>query len=157
MDDSEIAPLLEKVLNVLGKIILTCMYDIGNKHSTASKSLVLLTQSHSSTIAHEIIDLLRSLHGLPGKWILCRDFFVNKLLFKGWNQVLNAILIQKLNLAAYYLSDACLALMNEGPTCDQQHYIVVACLNVIGAWDSRSVFKYCNALQFLSVVGLSNN
>ncbi|KAJ8985747.1 hypothetical protein NQ317_014400 [Molorchus minor] len=121
MDNPEISPLLEKLLNILGKVVLTCSYDTGNKPLSSSKSLVLLTQSHSSTLAQEIINLLRSLHGLLG-----------------WNQILNAILIQKLNLAAYFLSDVCLTtMMNDGPTSDQQHYMVVACLNVIGAWDVR--------------------
>ncbi|XP_044262446.1 E3 ubiquitin-protein ligase HERC2 isoform X2 [Tribolium madens] len=121
MDNSEIPTLLEKLLNILGKIILTCSYDTGNKPQTTTKSLVLLTQSHSSTLAQEIIHLLRSLHGLVG-----------------WNQVLNAILAQKLNLAAYFLSDTCLmSMINDGNTSDQQHYMVIACLNVIGAWDVR--------------------
>lgn len=121
MDNPEIPTLLEKLLNILGKIILTCSYDTGNKPQTTTKSLVLLTQSHSSTLAQEIIYLLRSLHGLVG-----------------WNQVLNAILVQKLNLAAYFLSDTCLmSMINDGNTSDQQHYMVIACLNVIGAWDIR--------------------
>jgi E3 ubiquitin-protein ligase HERC2 len=121
MDNSEIPTLLEKLLNILGKIILTCSYDTGNKPQSATKSLVLLTQSHSSTLAQEIIYLLRSLHGLVG-----------------WNQVLNAILAQKLNLAAYFLSDTCLmSMINDGNTSDQQHYMVIACLTVIGAWDVR--------------------
>ncbi|KAJ8962033.1 hypothetical protein NQ314_005815 [Rhamnusium bicolor] len=121
MDNPEISPLLEKLLNILGKIVLTCSYDTGNKPLSTTKSLVLLTQSHSSTLAQEIINLLRILHGLLG-----------------WNQILNAMLVQKLNLAAYFLSDACLTTMlNDGPTSDQQHYMVVACLNVIGAWDVR--------------------
>ncbi|CAG9815802.1 unnamed protein product [Phaedon cochleariae] len=121
MDNPEISPLLEKILNILGRIVLTCSYDTGNKPLFSSKSLVLLTQSHSSTVAQEIVNLLRTLHGLLG-----------------WNQILNAILIQKLNLAAYFLSEACLTtMMNDQPTSDQQCYMVVACLNVIGAWDVR--------------------
>ncbi|XP_074029211.1 E3 ubiquitin-protein ligase HERC2 [Leptinotarsa decemlineata] len=121
MDNPEIPQLLENLLNILGKIVLTCSYDTGNKPLPTSKSLVLLTQSHSSTVAQEIINLLRTLHGLLG-----------------WNQILNAILIQKFNLAAYFLSDTCLTtMMNDGPISDQQHYMVVACLNVIGAWDIR--------------------
>ncbi|XP_017782464.1 PREDICTED: E3 ubiquitin-protein ligase HERC2 isoform X2 [Nicrophorus vespilloides] len=120
MDNSEILPLLEKVLNILGKIILTCSYDTGNKPLCESKSLVLLTQSHSSTLAQEIINLLRTLHGLVG-----------------WNQVLNAILVNKLNTAAYFLSEPnVLSVFNE-PTNEPQHYMVTASLNVIGAWDVR--------------------
>ncbi|KAK9747381.1 Regulator of chromosome condensation (RCC1) repeat [Popillia japonica] len=121
MDDQEISALLETLLNILGKIILTCSYDTGNKPLCETKSLVLLTQSHSSSLAQEIINLLRSLHGLLG-----------------WNQVLNAILINKLNLAAYLLSEDCLmTAVNDGRTTDQQQSIVTACLNVIGAWDVR--------------------
>lgn len=100
---------------------MTCSYDTGNKPFSESKSLVLLTQSHSSTLAQEIINLLRSLHGIVG-----------------WNQVLNTILMQKLNLAAYFSSDHCLmSMVNEGSSPDEQHYMVIACLNVMGAWDVR--------------------
>uniref|UniRef100_A0A6P7FTJ3 HECT-type E3 ubiquitin transferase n=1 Tax=Diabrotica virgifera virgifera TaxID=50390 RepID=A0A6P7FTJ3_DIAVI len=121
MDNPEIPPLLEKLLNILGKIILTCSYDSCNKPVSITKSSVLLTQSHSGTIGQEIINLLRMLHGVLG-----------------WNQILNAMLVQKLNLAAYFLSDACLtSMLSEVPSNDQQHYMVVACLNVIGAWDIR--------------------
>ncbi|KAF7266968.1 hypothetical protein GWI33_019752 [Rhynchophorus ferrugineus] len=118
MDNSDIPLVLEKLLNILGNIIITCSYDTGNKPLSSNKSLVLLTQSHSSTLAQEIINLLRSLHGVLG-----------------WNQVLNAILIQKLNLAGYFLSD--LSTLNDAVNSDQQHFMVVACLNVIGAWDVR--------------------
>ncbi|XP_056632300.1 E3 ubiquitin-protein ligase HERC2 isoform X1 [Diorhabda sublineata] len=122
MDNPEIPVLLEKLLNILGRIILTCSYDTCNKPLTITKSSVLLTQSHSGTLAQEIINLLRMLHGILG-----------------WNQILNVILIQKLNLAAYFLSDSCLStsMLSETPASDQQHYMVVACLNVIGAWDIR--------------------
>ncbi|XP_030756884.1 E3 ubiquitin-protein ligase HERC2 [Sitophilus oryzae] len=118
MDNPEISQVLEKLLNILGNIIITCSYDTGNKPLSSNKSLVLLTQSHSSTLAQEIINLLRSLHGVLG-----------------WNQVLNAILSQKLNLAGYFLSD--LSTQNDAMNSDQQHFMVVACLNVIGAWDVR--------------------
>lgn len=121
MDNSEISPILDKLISILGRIVVTCPYDIKEKSIHAAKSLVLLTQSHSSTVAQEIMNLLRTLHGLLG-----------------WNQVLNAILMQKLNLAAYFLSDACLnSSMHDGHASDQQHYMVVASLNVIGAWDVR--------------------
>lgn len=116
MDNPEIPTIVEKLLGILGKIILTCSYDTGNKPLSSSKSLVLLTQSHSSTLAQEIIALLRNLHGLVG-----------------WNQVLNAILVQKLNIGAYFLSDACqMNIINDGIVPDQQHFMITACLNVIG-------------------------
>ncbi|XP_066141939.1 E3 ubiquitin-protein ligase HERC2 isoform X1 [Euwallacea fornicatus] len=118
MDHPDILPVLEKLLIILGNIIITCSYDTCNKPPSSKKSLVLLTQSHSSTLAQEIINLLRSLHNLVG-----------------WNQVLNVILNQKLNLAGYFLSD--LSTQHEAVNSDQQHYMVVACLNVIGSWDVR--------------------
>lgn len=121
MDNSEIPSVVEKLISILGRIVLTCPYDIKDRSSIMVKSLVLLTQSHSSTVAQEIINLLRTLHGILG-----------------WNQVINVMLMQKLNLAAYFLSEACLnSSMHEGQTSDQQHFMVVACLNVIGAWDVR--------------------
>lgn len=120
MDNPEIQPLLEKLLYILGKITLTCCYDVGNKPLPDSKTLVLLTQSHSNTLAQEIINLLRTLHGLVG-----------------WNQVLNAILLQKLNLAAYFLSDTYLMSNSADGSLSEQQYLVMACLNLVGAYDSR--------------------
>lgn len=120
MDNPEIPRVLESLLSTLGKITLTCTYDTGNK-PIDSKSLVLLTQSHSSTLAQEIVSLLRHLHGILG-----------------WNQALNSILVQKLNFAAYYLLDSGILALNEGTSSlDAQHYLVVAAMNVIGAWDVR--------------------
>lgn len=103
MDNPDIPSVLEKLLNILGNyirglnpppvltssyaagnIIITCSYDTGNKPLASNKSLVLLTQSHSSTLAQELINLLRGLHGVLG-----------------WNQILNVILNQKLNLAGF--------------------------------------------------------
>lgn len=121
MDNPEIPPVIEKLISILGRIVLTCPYDVKDKSIYTAKSLVLLTQSHSSTVAYELMNLLRTLHNLLG-----------------WNQILNAMLMQKLNLAAYFLSEVCLNnSIHEGQTSDQQHYMVVACLNVIGAWDIR--------------------
>ncbi|KAK5650580.1 hypothetical protein RI129_001609 [Pyrocoelia pectoralis] len=117
MDNPDIQPLLERLLYTLGKISLTCCYDVGNKPPPESKSLVLLTQSHSNILSQEIINLLRTLHGIVG-----------------WNQVLNSILIQKLNMAAYFLSDM-YSLADS--TVSDQHYLVTASLIVFGACDIR--------------------
>lgn len=104
----------------MGKTCLTCLYDTGNKPLCDTKSLVLLTQSHSSTLAQEIVNLLRTLHGLVG-----------------WNQVLNSVVIHKLNMAAYLLSEQCLIpSLNETATGDY-HFMIAASLYVIGSWDSR--------------------
>lgn len=120
MDNSDIQPLLEKLLVILGTITLTCCYDVSNKPLPESKTLVLLTQSHSHTLAQEIINLLRNLYGLVG-----------------WNQILNSILFQKLNVAAYLLSDTCIMSNTTDNAISEQQYLVTACLNVIGAYDSR--------------------
>lgn len=120
LDHPDIPMVLDRLLNVLGKISLTCLYDTGNKPLCDTKSLVLLTQSHSSTLAQEIVNLLRTLHGILG-----------------WNQVLNSIIIHKLNAAAYLLSEQCLIpSISETSTIDY-YFTIAACLYVIGAWDTR--------------------
>lgn len=120
LDNPDIGTVVERLLNVLGKIVLTCLYDIGNKPLCEAKSLVLLTQSHSSTLAQEIVNLLRTLHGLVG-----------------WNQMLNSIIINKLNAAAYLLSEQCLIPSLVDSITTEYHFMVAACLYMIGAWDSR--------------------
>lgn len=108
MDNSDIPLLLERLLNILGNIALTCRYDTCNKPLCESKSQVLLTQSHSSTLAQEIVGLLRKLHSLVG-----------------WNQVLNAIVMQKLNLAVCLLTEnSLISIVNEGTAIDQQNFMV---------------------------------
>lgn len=120
LDNPDIPTVVERLLNVLGKIALTCLYDIGNKPLCETKSLVLLTQSHSSTLAQEIVNLLRTLHGLVG-----------------WNQMLNSIIINKVNAAAYLLSEQCLIPSLTDSITTEYHFMVAACLYMIGAWDSR--------------------
>ncbi|XP_060526978.1 E3 ubiquitin-protein ligase HERC2 [Cylas formicarius] len=113
MDSPDIPVVSDKLLHILGNVIVTCSYDVGNKPAVGDKSLVLLTQSHSSTLAQEIVVLLRGLHTSLG-----------------WNQVLNAVIAQKLALAAYFLGA-------EGVASDLQHFAVIACMNVVGGWDTR--------------------
>lgn len=121
LDHPDILQILEKLLHILGHITLTCSYDTENKSTAESKSVVLLTQSHSSTLSQEIINLLRTLHRIVG-----------------WNQVLNSILVQKLNLAAYFADGNTLtSVTGESSTTDSQHYMVIACLSMIGSWDVR--------------------
>lgn len=120
LDNSNIPPVLEKLLNILGMIVLTCVYD-NSQSGGDSKAFVFLTQSYSSTLAQEIITLLRKLHGIVG-----------------WNQVLNAILLQQLNFAAEYISSGSLSTMfNEINTSDQHYYMMIAALCVIGGVDTR--------------------
>lgn len=119
LDNPDILPLLEKLIYILGHITLTCTYDVENKPTSELKSAVLLTQSHSSTLAQEIINLLRTLHGIVG-----------------WNQVLNSILVQNLNLAVYFSNETSLT-SNDDSNSDDEHCKVIAALNVIGSWDVR--------------------
>lgn len=114
LDNPDILPVLEKLIYILGHIVLNCTYDLDNKPTDEPKSSVLLTQSHSSTLAQEIINLLRNLHGLVG-----------------WNQVLNSILVEKLNIAAYFSHET------DDLKSNDQHCMVIAALNVIGSWDVR--------------------
>lgn len=121
MDNPDIQPVLEKLIYILGHITLNYTYDVENKPTDEPKSSVLLTQSHSSTLAQEIINLLRNLHGIVG-----------------WNQVLNSILVQKLNIAAYFSNENALTTTNSDETkSDDQYCMVIAALNVIGSWDVR--------------------
>lgn len=121
LDCPEILPVLERLIYILGHITLTCSYDTENKPTVELKSAVLLTQSHSSTLTQEIINLLRTLHGIVG-----------------WNQVLNSILTQNLNFAVYFSSEESLASIPEDDIkSDDQHCKVIASLNVIGSWDVR--------------------
>lgn len=118
MDNSDIPATLERILSILGHISMTCCYDTSNKPLCETKSQVLLTQSHSSTLAQEIITLLRTLHGLLG-----------------WNQVLNAMLMQKLTIAANLLNDP--NLLNDLSNLENEHYVVSACLSIMESWDVR--------------------
>lgn len=120
LDNPEILPLLEKLIYILGHITLSCTYDGENKPTEEPKSSVLLTQSYNSTLAQEIINLLRILHGIVG-----------------WNQALNSILVHKLNTAAYYSSENALTMNNDGSRSYDVHCTIIAALNVIGSWDVR--------------------
>lgn len=51
--------------------------------------------------------------------------------------MLNAILINKLNMAQHYLKDAFVLSSPAENAPSEQQFLVTACLNVIGAYDSR--------------------
>lgn len=125
MDNPDIQYVLEKLLQMLGTTLLTCVYDTPSPKTAESvdlKSLVPLTQTYSSTLAQEMINLLRILHGIVG-----------------WNQVLNAIIVQKLNLAAEYLTSGALtSALAESSNFDQSYCMMLAVMNIIGGSDTRS-------------------
>lgn len=83
--------------------------------------MVLLTQSHISTIGQEVFTFLKILYGILG-----------------WNHTLNDIFIQNLTLAMNLLNKGSfISTNNEGQISDHQQLIVIACLNVVGGWDSN--------------------
>lgn len=122
-DTPDMTPFLEKAFQLLGQIALMCDGG-GNSELHANKCRVSLTASHSSTIAEELVSLIRSLHSLPG-----------------WNSALNSFLTAKLSLASDLLSDGPLfhIQMNEN---GGEHSLliqqtVMAALIVVGGLDDR--------------------
>ena len=112
---------LEKAFRLLGRIGLMC--EASNElHS--NKCRVSLTASYSSTLAEELISLVRNLHSLPG-----------------WNSAINAFLASKLSLASDLLSDGPLfhIQMNEngGENSLVIQQTVLATLSVVGGLDNR--------------------
>ncbi|KAJ8681467.1 hypothetical protein QAD02_017254 [Eretmocerus hayati] len=121
MNLSDMSAFFEKAFRLLGRIALMC--DASNElHS--NKCRVSLTASRSSTLAEEMISLIRSLHALPG-----------------WNIALNTFLSEKLALASDLLSDGPLfhIQMNEngGENSMIIQQIVMAAVSVIGGLDKR--------------------
>ncbi|XP_034934449.1 E3 ubiquitin-protein ligase HERC2 [Chelonus insularis] len=119
----EMTPFLEKVFKLLGQIALSCEAGVtGELHS--NKCRVSMTASHSSTLAEELIALIRHLHSLPG-----------------WSDALNSYLMEKMSLAADLLTDGPLfhIQMNEngGENSTLIQQTVMATLIVIGGLDSR--------------------
>jgi len=65
-DSSRCMELIKQFFVILGKICMYCFIDYSLIPNPADiKSRVLLTASHSSTVAEEIITLIRRLHTLP--------------------------------------------------------------------------------------------
>ena len=123
VENSEMTPFLEKTFKLLGQMALMCEAEV-NSELHANKCRVSLTASRSSTLAEELISLIRSLHSLPG-----------------WNAVLNTFLAAKLSLASDLLSDGPLfhIQMNEngGENSLSIQQTVMAALIVVGGLDSR--------------------
>ncbi|CAB0032033.1 unnamed protein product [Trichogramma brassicae] len=118
---NESQALLDKVFCLLGRIAYLC--ESGNElHS--NKCRVSLTASHGSTLAEELIALLRNLHALPN-----------------WNCVINRYLLPKLRMAADLLKDP--ANFNTQLNENSKENIAsvqqstMAALIVVGGLDSR--------------------
>lgn len=122
--------LVQKLFECLGRTSLCCPNDLSLLQSSVDvKARVLITASHSGTIAEELISLLRKLHTLPL-----------------WNNSINSYLAQKLCIAAEMFGER----TNEenrptkaGATTDDVSYddvnqsYVLAALTTIGGFDPR--------------------
>nr|XP_012152188.1 PREDICTED: E3 ubiquitin-protein ligase HERC2 [Megachile rotundata] len=122
-DNPNMTPLLEKIFRILGHIALAC--DLGTSSELYSnKCRVSLTASHCSTVAEELVSLIRRLHSLSK-----------------WNPTLNAFLASKLSLASDLLSDGPLfhIQVNENGGENSVHIqdTVMAALIVVGGLDDR--------------------
>lgn len=108
--------LIEKLFTCLGKICLHCPNDLSLVQNPSDlKARVLLGASNSSTIAEEIIALLRRLHTLPL-----------------WNGPINSFLSNKLCISTEFVDEQDSDSVNE-----QEKALIVAALNLIGGCDSR--------------------
>ncbi|XP_019845780.2 probable E3 ubiquitin-protein ligase HERC2 [Bactrocera dorsalis] len=109
--------LVRQLFSTLGKITLYCPQDISlSQNGGDCKTRVLLTASHSGTIAEEIITLLRRLHTLPY-----------------WNAAINSFLAQKLCVAAELFGEDGLDLQHL----ENEYIYVMGVLCTIGGCDIR--------------------
>ncbi|XP_011141461.1 E3 ubiquitin-protein ligase HERC2 [Harpegnathos saltator] len=122
-DLNDMRQLLERTFEILGQVALACDIAPGAElHS--NKCRMSLTASYSSTVAEELIWLIRLLHSLPG-----------------WNAIINRFLASKLSLTAELLSDGPLIHIqmneNDGENSLNIQRTVMATLVVIGGLDNR--------------------
>lgn len=107
--------LVEKLFACLGKIILYCPNDLSLAQNPSDlKARVLLGASNSSTVAEELLSLLRRLHTLPL-----------------WNGPINSYLANKLCISTEFLDE------QDDCSNEQEKGLIVAVLSLIGGVDSR--------------------
>ncbi|KAH8340486.1 hypothetical protein KR067_012484, partial [Drosophila pandora] len=87
-EEPRMPTLVRQLFATLGRIALHCPGDISLQPTGEGKTRVLLTASHSGSVAEELVALLRRLHTLPS-----------------WNPVINSFLAQKLCVAAELLAE----------------------------------------------------
>uniref|UniRef100_A0A0A9VNP3 HECT-type E3 ubiquitin transferase n=2 Tax=Lygus hesperus TaxID=30085 RepID=A0A0A9VNP3_LYGHE len=120
-DMEERYTVLERLLNLLGEVAITCHADIHVYNNIDVKIPVLVTPSHTSTLVEECIYLVRTLHVLPE-----------------WNSVCNQLLTSKLTTAGDLLSHPLLNLQNEiDPETVTMQCSAMASLLVLGGIDCR--------------------
>ncbi|XP_077868707.1 E3 ubiquitin-protein ligase HERC2-like [Saccoglossus kowalevskii] len=123
--------LVEEVFSLLGSVLLACAHDSsllisgeGIKKKKHPKAQVSLTASFSSTVAEEIVSLLRKLHSL-----------------ESWNPLINQFISNGLRLISDMVSDRPVVLSAETPDDDssvlKNQGEVMAILAVIGGIDAR--------------------
>ncbi|XP_072748341.1 E3 ubiquitin-protein ligase HERC2 [Anoplolepis gracilipes] len=120
---NDMTQFLQKSFEILGQVALTCDITSGSElHS--NKCRMSLTASYSSTVAEELIWLIRFLHSLPG-----------------WNEAINKFLSAKLALTVDLWNDSPLfhIQMNEngGENGLSIQRTIMATLIVIGGLDNR--------------------
>uniref|UniRef100_A0A1B0AIV8 HECT-type E3 ubiquitin transferase n=1 Tax=Glossina pallidipes TaxID=7398 RepID=A0A1B0AIV8_GLOPL len=109
--------LVRQIFSTLGKLTLYCPNDSSLLQTTnENKPRVLLTASHSGTVAEEIVALLRRLHTLPV-----------------WNTAINSFLSQKLCVAAELFGEDGLDLQHL----ENEYIFVMGVLSTIGGCDTR--------------------
>lgn len=117
---------IEQLFECLGRIVLFCPNDLSILHASVDvKSRVLLSASNSSTIAEEMVSLLRKLHTLPI-----------------WNNAISSYLSQKLCIAAEFFTESTDQAQGRQSivrhsTADSEKAYVLAALVTIGGCDPR--------------------
>lgn len=108
--------IVQQLFQVFGRIVLLCPADLSLLQNPAdTKARVLLSCSHSGTIAEELIALLRKLHTMSA-----------------WNSAINAFVSQKLYMATEMLGEASFKNID-----DADKAAVLAALTLIGGCDPR--------------------
>lgn len=136
-DSDRCESLIKLLFSTLGKITLYCPNDLSLNpqpklttstppHECSKANFinhrVLLTASHSGTVAEEVITLLRKLHTIPL-----------------WNDVINSFLSQKFCVVADYFSEKDLmeSTLISSTNFDNEKIFLMGSLNLIGGYDRR--------------------
>ncbi|XP_033150467.1 LOW QUALITY PROTEIN: probable E3 ubiquitin-protein ligase HERC2 [Drosophila busckii] len=115
-EEPRMAQLIRQLFACLGRLALHCPGDVSLQSTDNGKSRLLLTASHSGSVAEELVALLRRLHTLPH-----------------WNAVINSFMAQKLCVVAELLQE-------EAPVPAQveaEHSFVLGVLSTMGGYDLR--------------------
>jgi len=114
-EEPRMPALVHQLFATLGRIALHCPGDASLLPTAEGKARVLLTASHSGSVAEELVALLRRLHTLPS-----------------WNPVINSFLAQKLCVAAELLAE-----QSHSTALDSEQVFVLGVLGAMGGHDLR--------------------